>query len=55
MAEVVGSIASVITITKALIAGVELVKSIYQAEKELGTLKVYYYSHTTRPRQAASL
>ncbi|KAH7080205.1 hypothetical protein BKA63DRAFT_237874 [Paraphoma chrysanthemicola] len=38
MAEVVGVIASVVTVTKALITGVELVKTLYQAEAEVQLL-----------------
>lgn len=41
MAEAIGVVASVITISKSLIAVVEAVKSLYQAEMEMTKLQVY--------------
>lgn len=40
MAEAIGLIASVITISKTLVTAVEVVRSLYQAEAELKRLQV---------------
>jgi hypothetical protein len=44
MAEVLGRIASVTTVAKALITAVEAVRTVYQAEKELQKLQVSNWS-----------
>lgn len=40
MAEAIGVVASVITISKTLVAAVEAVRSLYQAEADLEKLQV---------------
>lgn len=46
MAEIIGLVASLITLAQVAVAGVKVAKTLYQAPDELATLQVIFHSST---------